>query len=217
MPELKLAEDFRIVVAFLVPGLIVTFIRSRLLTGRIPSHADAALSYVALSLVYYSIAFLVFDVFGFSLPELNKAIVWVVFVFFGPVLLGFVLGFEAKKGFLRMFLRYTGLNPVHVIPSAWDWKFGNMPPQWLRVTLKNGKSYAGFVSHSGSFMSTDPTERDIYIDQVYEIDDQEQWTPEPLKSVLIVAGEISTIEFWIDQLKENGHERETLDSTAAPT
>ncbi len=48
---------------------------------------------------------------------------------------------------------------------------------------------------SDSFVSSDPTERDIYIQQIYDIDDPNNWNPRN-HGVLITGGEISTIEFW---------------------
>ena len=70
-----------------------------------------------------------------------------------------------------------------------------MTYQWVLVTLKDGTRFAGFCG-SESFMSSDPTERDIYIQRIYDIDDENKWSPRGDNGVLIAAGEVQTIEFW---------------------
>ena len=39
---------------------------------------------------------------------------------------------------MRRLLQRCGLHLVHAIPTAWEWKFSAMPPQWVLVTLKEG-------------------------------------------------------------------------------
>ena len=67
--------------------------------------------------------------------------------------------------------------------------------QWVLVTLKDGTRFAGFCGPE-SFISSDPGERDIYIQWVYDIDDENNWSLRGLHGVLIAAGEIQTVEFW---------------------
>jgi hypothetical protein len=51
------------------------------------------------------------------------------------------------------------------------------------------------VLGSKSFISSSPQERDILIEQVYTIDDNDKWI-ERDSSVLITHGEIQSVEFW---------------------
>ena len=49
----------------------------------------------------------------------------------------------------------------------------------------------------GSFVSSGPTERDIYIEKVYSIDpDTETWQETGDSGILIAPGQVQTIEFW---------------------
>ena len=57
-------------------------------------------------------------------------------------------------------------------------------------------------------MSSDPTERDIYIQRIYDINDEKNWSPRGENGVLIAAGEIKTIEFWPYTSQENPDEQE---------
>ena len=70
-----------------------------------------------------------------------------------------------------------------------------MEQQWVLVTLKNGTRFAGFCG-ARSFISSIPSEQDIYIQHVYDMDEDDEWHLREDCSVLITSGEVSTIEFW---------------------
>ena len=209
MPELNLFDNPYTVVGLLVPGLIVLSVRSQFLTGRRPSHSAALLSYLTVSVIYYALALPFVDfILSFQKPDnSNVLLTWFVLIFIGPALLGLLLGVNIQKDLFRSVLQYIGLNPIHVIPTAWDWKFGNMTEQWVLVTLKDGTRFAGFCGDE-SFMSSDPSERDIYIQWTYDIDDQNNWSSRGENGVLIAAGEVQTIEFWPYNPQEDANEQE---------
>lgn len=92
------------------------------------------------------------------------------------------------------FLTKLRLNPVHPTPSAWDWTFEALGEQFVLVALRDGTHIGGLMG-SDSFVSSDPTERGIYIQQIYDIDETDNWKPMD-HGVLIAGGEISSIEFW---------------------
>lgn len=193
--EIASAEAVYPVLAFLVPGLIAFFVRMQFLTGRMPSHTDAVLSYLTLSLIYYSFAFP--GVEYFLLPDhsgYTELLLWLGLIFVGPALFGLFLGINAQKQIVRRLLNKIGLYPVHVMPAAWDWKFGTMTEQWVLVVLKDETKFAGLFGRH-SFASSDPAERDLYIERIYDIDNANQWHPRD-NGVLIAGSEIRTIEFW---------------------
>lgn len=78
--------------------------------------------------------------------------------------------------------------------------------EWVLVTLKNGTRFAGFCG-TDSFMSSEPAERDLYIQWVYDLDDEDNWQPRGETGLLIAGGEISTIEFWPYKLEEGADEQ----------
>ena len=197
MPDLKSLDNIYLLLAFLAPGLVILFIRSKFTTGRVPSQAEASLAYLAISVIYYAITLPLIEAIQTAhLTGYAKAAAWFGVIFIGPVLLGVILGIDVQKGYFYRFLKRIGLHPVHAIPTAWDWKFGQRTEQWVLVTLKNGTQFAGLLCKDLSFMSSDPKERDIYIGQIYDIDEHNNWTARSNKSLLIASGEISTIEFW---------------------
>ena len=203
MSDLMFLDNIYLVLFFFVPGLIVLFVRSQFVTGTNFPHSGALLPYLAISVIYYALAFPLIDiVVAIEKPIYGKVLAWFSLVFAGPAVLGLVLGVNIQENLFRRLLQKCGLNPVHVIPTAWDWKFGGMTEQWVLVTLKDGTRFAGFCG-SDSFMSSDPTERDIYIQQVYDVDDDDNWFSSGEKALLITADEVQTIEFWPHVLQEN--------------
>jgi hypothetical protein len=83
----------------------------------------------------------------------------------------------------------------HVLESAWDWKFRSFPECLVTLTLKDGSHIYGWCG-AGSFIGSDPKDRDIYLSQVYDVDETGTWTIKtPGKGVYIVGGEVRIIEF----------------------
>ena len=202
MQELPSIDNLYPVLLFLVPGFVVLFVRSQFVTGRRPDRSTTALSYLVVSLIYYALTFPFVDfVLSAETPGKIRVAAWFALIIVGPAVLGLALGVNVQKDLFRRALQRCGLNPVHATPTAWDWKFGDMAPQWVLVTLKDGTRFAGFCG-LGSFMSSDPAERDIYIERIYDVDDENNWNPRGENGVLIFAGEIQTIEFWPDVEQE---------------
>lgn len=195
MPNIASLSSLYLILAFLVPGLITMFVRAQFITGRGPTHAEAALSYLILSIIYYALT-LPFVDYVLSLQEAgyHKALCWFALVFIGPAVFGLLLGLNTKFEWLRGLLKRWGINSVHAMPTAWDWKFGNAQESWVLVVLKDGTKFAGYCGVN-SFMSSDPKERDLYIQQVFDVGDDNKWQRRE-SSVLICAGEIRTVEFW---------------------
>jgi len=188
-----------LVIALLAPGLIIIFVRSRFITGRIAPHSEATLSYLVASIIYYALTLpLVEYVLTFREPGYSKALAWFGLEIVGPAFCGLALGMIAQKGIGQRCLKFLRLHVVHASPTAWDYKFGNMPAQWVLVTLKNGTQFAGYYGRN-SLASSDVKERDVYIELLYDVDDHNVWTERQKDAgILIAAGEISTINFWHD-------------------
>ena len=211
MQALQTANNLYPILLFLVPGFIILFVRSQFVTGRRPARSTTVLSYLIVSVIYYALAQLFIDLV-LAAPTHGKGWTlagWFALIVVGPAILGLVAGFNIQYDLLRRGLQRFGLNPVHVVPTAWDWKFGGMTPQWVLVTLKDGTRFAGFCGPE-SFMSSDPAERDIYIERIHDVDDGNKWLPRDVNGifngVLIAAGEIQTIEFWPYIPEENAND-----------
>ncbi len=132
LPDLKSVQNLYLIFAFLVPGLVTIYVRSRFITGRIPSNPEAVLWYLTLSLIYYALALpFVEFVLTFEEPGSAKIFAWIALIFIGPALLGLFLGEIVRWRWIRTALERIGVHITHAVPSAWDWKFGNMGAHWL--------------------------------------------------------------------------------------
>ncbi|MBW3243528.1 hypothetical protein KUV57_12720 [Epibacterium sp. DP7N7-1] len=191
MIDLKNPEAFRIVLYFVVPGLIAVFFRAQFLSGRIQKHTDAILTYVAVSLVYWA----TLTACGYSPSDLTgKSVASLFFILVGPMIFGCLLGLNIRRDYIRNLLRRLNINTVHAVSTAWDWKFSRTEPRFVIVHMTNGKKFGGLFS-GNSFASSDPSERDIFLEEVYSISASGVWKELHGREVLIRPSDISSIEF----------------------
>lgn len=188
-------EDPYLTAALLVPGMIILYVRSQFTTGKL-GLSNALLPYLTVSCVYYALVFPIANFPWIRELDYQDPLGWTMLVFFGPVIFGALLGVDIQRNYTRGFLRKAGLNTVHAVPSAWDWKFNKVQQlKWVVVTLKDGTQIGGFFGED-SFASSEPAERDIYLERSYRIDNEESyWSFESEEGILIVGEEIKTIEF----------------------
>ena len=207
----ELLKNFYPILTLLVPGLVLLFMRSLFMTRRDLSARTKLLPHFAVSVVYYAFLFPAIDLIAFTASIQKNACVlelslWFFLIFVVPAGLGLFLGVDAQKGWTRSLLQHCGLHPVHPMPTAWDWKFGNSDECHVLVTLKDGKQFAGIYS-SHSFVSSDPSDRDIYIQPVCNRYNSSALFPHNDKGILIPSEEIQTIEFWPYQQEKDCNEQ----------
>jgi hypothetical protein len=196
MTEVKSIEQLSLILGYIVPGLIILYVRAQFLTGRIAAHKDALLSYFTLSVIYLTIMNAGLTVVtGSDAPLHEQTRYWLPILLIGAVIFGVLIGLNASLGVTRWCLRKLGLHIPHVMETAWDWKFSRVPESLVTITLKDGSRVSGWCSTS-SFIGSDPANRDLYIEQVYDVDEEGNWTLRtPGKGIYIAAGEVRTIEF----------------------
>lgn len=208
MPEFKGTDNFYLILAFIVPGLIIFYVRSKFISGRSPSHTENLISYLVLSLVYYiPTIFFVEKALSVQEPWLARAAIWIALTLVGPALFGFLLGAADQKEWWNLVANKFNLSIVHVIPAAWDWRFSKVPRDgiFIMVTLTSDERVAGFFGRN-SFASSDVGERDLYIEEEYIVTEEGQWASRPTKvGILIPVKEIKYIEFWEPQAEERAN------------
>lgn len=195
MTEVKSLDQLSLILGYVVPGLIILYVRAQFLTGRIAAHKDALLSYFTLSIIYLAIVNAGLAVVtGSSAPLHEQTHYWLPILLVGSVIFGALIGLNASLGITRWCLRKLGVHIPHVMESAWDWRFSRFPESLVTITLKDGSRIYGWCG-AGSFIGSDPKDRDLYIEQVYEVDDEGNWTLKtPGKGIYITGGEVRTIE-----------------------
>lgn len=198
MGDIKTLEQLSLISAFLVPGLVAAYIRSRFLTGRVDLSKEGMLVFFTISLIWSGLTVPILSWIGNTQLSLGlRSLVWLLWAIVGPAILGLMLGVDARHGWFRWLLGKVRIPTVHPIPSAWDWKFGGVGRSWVIVTLKNDHKIYGLLGEK-SFFSSDPKERDVYIEQVWTVDKKNRWTRNEQWSVLIPHGEIRVVEFMPD-------------------
>lgn len=213
MIDMKSPEAIQTILAFVVPGLVLMFFRSQFLTGRGQKHSDALLSYFVISVIYLAATLPAFQWLSQNETGWSTA-GWIGLVFGLPALIGCLFGLAARKEVTRRLLRRLRIHPVHPIAAAWDWKFGDMSGVYVLVTIKDGGCIAGYCGDA-SFISSDPSERDLYLEKVYEIDEGGTWQDAGKRSMLIKADEVRFVEFISQNHKEGATDDEETDSPAS--
>ncbi len=198
MEDFKGLLNFYIILFFVVPGIVIVFIRSKFINGRMPSVKENVLSFITISVVYY--AFSIFFIEFARDPGIRwvwRTLIWFSLILIGPAVIGLLLGVAAQRDWFTRVANKLNLAIVHVIPTAWDWKFSRVNQgQFVMVTLSSDEKVAGYFGGS-SFASSDAAERDLYIEEEYTVSEADIWEPRQDKvGILIPAKEIKFIEFW---------------------
>lgn len=96
-------------------------------------------------------------------------------------------------------------NMILPQPTAWDYIFGKRGIYRVLVHLKDGRKIGGNYSYE-SYTSSYPDERDIYIEQLWEVDDNGSFIQpiERSEGMWITGEEILEIEFISTATDENG-------------
>lgn len=183
-------------VSFIVPGFISYSVVGLLVPLRKQSDKISFLIYLALSsfnylcwwwLIYRSI----------NEDWLNENLTLTVpisllLLVISPTCLGVIIGAVYQKNWIQKTFIKMGLTCIDPIPTAWEWVFDKKDCQWAIVTMKSGNVFHGVYRYA----SSDTSQRDVYLEQVYSVDKNGKWIKTPdTAGVLISAGEIESIEF----------------------
>lgn len=176
------------------PGFLIMYGRSRFLTGRMTSVASSVFEYLMVSSIYFAGAY---PIFG-SIREPNNAATF-VFLFAGPLAIGFLLGIAAQRDYFRIVLGYLKLNPIHTSPTGWDYVFnGRKGFSWVVVKLNSGGQYYGIFGPE-SLASSDLSKRDIYLENTCDESFKPIETDGRKRGVWISEDDIRSIEIVEDR------------------
>lgn len=161
------------VLAFIIPGFIYNFIYRKFIPVRYEEKELTILNFVTISCINYGVwSWLIFWVYQSKYYEqhpLRTGLIWLLLIFISPFLLGVAWGVISKKQIIEGLFGKLGINTINPVPTAWDYKFSNThEPLWILVTLKDKSRVAGYWGLK-SFASSDPRERDIFIQKIYII------------------------------------------------
>lgn len=206
----KTLEQVAVLLVFLAPGLIALFFRSRFVTGRRPKTSEYVGEYVVLSSAYFSLAFpLLGWVISNGEPLWLRVLLWATLLAVLPAVLGLISGIGTQKGWWRKTLGKFGLSVVSPYPTGWDWIFSRLRnPVYLLVTLDDKSVVSGYFGLD-SLASSDPAERDIFIEEIYDIDASGRWQRRPEKQGIWISGKsIRHVEIWRAPTSEAADEQQ---------
>jgi hypothetical protein len=197
MAGLTTFDAVYIALVLIVPGYVFLSQRNQFVVGQDKLGLEQILSYLTLSGLNFALfGWMIYLAIAYDASVGWRAVIWLALIVFIPFFGGIVSGACSQHDVVRKLYQRIGLKPSHAIPRSWDYAFSRAVGQWVLITLKDGSQCAGFWS-SCSFASSDPKERDILIELVYEIPETGPWRATD-KSILIAAGEARTIEFCPD-------------------
>ncbi len=194
MGDLLRIENLQVFLFFVAPGIIALFVRAQFMSGKMPPITEGVIAYVMVAVAYHALVYPISRYLIASTDVGWSTLGWFVLILVGPALLGLLLGLNIRQGWMRRLLAHVGVSTVHPVDCAWDWRFAGCQPSWVMVVLKDETKWAGLLG-PGSFMSSRSEERDIFIEQVYDVSETLVWTPKG-SGVWIAHGEIQSIEFW---------------------
>jgi len=188
-------------IAFIIPGFIITSIKNKI----IPTQNK---EYKVKIVEFFVYSFVNLFLWGMPLCKMYKNINWyrehycitwgilLLIIFVTPIVISGIVVFINKKDVIRKFLSKISINVIEAEPTAWDFKFANMEVEWVIVTLNNNKTVAGYMDDN-SCASSNENDRDLYIKEVYKIDDNGKWKRvENTDGILIKAEQVKYIEFF---------------------
>ena len=142
------------------------------MTGRNLKPSENILTYFIISLAYSSISWPLLNwLKTLDIGTSAQYGLFVVTVFIAPIILGIIFGIAAQKDCFFTIMRKLKLSVVTNIDSAWDAVFTQQEEARIKVKLKNGETIWGYLGQK-SIVSSDQTERDIYIDPICFIDNK---------------------------------------------
>lgn len=116
-----------------------------------------------------------------------------------PTLVGAALALLAdvrSPRWLHRLLSRVGLSSSTRMAEAWNWVFSRRLPAYVRVRLSDGRMILGWYG-GRSFASSDPSLRDLYLEEQWVADEGRFREPYPsTRGVWLNGSEIVSVEFF---------------------
>lgn len=196
-----------VIILFIMPG----FITDRIIALTIPrvkrESTEIILTAITFSCINYAIfSWLILLMISKGFP--GKWEPWFIFswlgiLLFGPTMEGLAFNWLVNSNVYRTIFKWLKLKNIRFIPKSWDYLFGKEEPYWILITLFDGTKIGGFFGRH-SFASSFPSEEDLYIEELWKIDEKGGFKQriENSGGCLIQRKDIKFIEFFKPSKKE---------------
>ena len=181
---------------FLLPGFIINSIIDQ--TNPPKKHNDAIffLKCVALSIVNCAVWSWLYLII-IECRNMHTVLRWVLLTgisILGSTIIGVVLAVIKQHQLIdRLLLRFK-VKTIHNTPTAWDYVFAQQKSGFVVITLIDDKQLYGWYSVN-SFTSSDPDERDIFVEKAYTFREGQWIIDEQGDGFYIPKDQIKVIEF----------------------
>jgi hypothetical protein len=93
--------------------------------------------------------------------------------------------------------RFIARHFVNPIRKPWDYVFGKRTPFWVIVHLHSGQKIGGFFGDK-SFASSNPADEQIYLEEVWFLDDDGRFESavEGSQGIIVMKEEIRAVELF---------------------
>lgn len=185
-------------ILLIVPGFILNLGYTYLIPHREGQAAIYSIRFITYSCINYAIIWpfahdMIMEKYWETHP-FRWSLLLIIFLLALPYFLGLVIGIINGKDWIRRALRKGGINPIHPVPTGWDYIMPKTQ-KYVIITLKNGQDIYGLFSEK-SMASSVPTEKDIYLEQIYSLSDEGDWeTIARGEGMWVNGSEILHIEF----------------------
>ena len=170
-----------------MPGFIFLKVSSMLIASENNDFSKKWYDAVAYGIIFSGITYVIL-----LIPK-NYILNYFIFVL-GTIIFPIIMPFAIKWLRNKPFLKNRILRPE---VTSWDYIFSSRKPFWIILHLKNGNNIGGVYAYN-SFTSSYPYKQDIYIEELWQLDENSHFDKKIEKSagIWIATDEISSIEFF---------------------
>jgi len=194
--------------AFIVPGFVGYSVLSALVPVRTVSSELSLLRFLTFSCFNYAVwvapLYWVVTQGWYARHPVLAAVGWGVVTLVSPVVIALGLGALRQRQAVARLHRLMGLDSIHPIPTAWDYIFSRGVSTWVLITLNDGTRIGGYFG-TASFASSESGERDLYLEETYEVSDDGSWKRLTRDAGVWIRGtEVRLIEFRNEEDRHDG-------------
>lgn len=187
---------------FLLPGYLISEIAKHFIPTRNINDFEKtirSLGYSILELALWYWLFAMIEQKYIDTPY-KYWLILIIAVVGSSVLTGIIVGVIQQGKWLRKVMEFFDVQTDHPIPNGWDYKFSEIKTKrWVCVSLDNGTFIRG-VFGSNSLASSVEGNHDLYLEEVYYMDEDMNWIKEErTDGIWISAESIKWINFYKDK------------------
>lgn len=190
-------ESIMYTLKYVIPGYIILEIIRMITPSSKKTETEIVVQSIGYSILNYSIWSFVFSLLEISFSNntiLLKVMQSVALILTG-IITGVCIAVIKKKNIMGRILGLLKIDTTNSIPTSWDYVFSKYEPYWLEIGVSDGKVIRGLFYHN-SFASSEPGEKDIYLEELYEKKEDSWEKVRQTKGVWINHNEIRYIKFY---------------------